>query len=250
LQTPVFLLTDLDIGMNHRLCEPLQWEEGRQYDRGKVMTAEMLDEGEVFGRYLDVDGDGIPYRTYPGTHESKGAYFTRGTSKNAYAVYSEAGTDYQYNMERLNRKHAFARTLVPQPILRPSTSPSVYGVLYFGSTAASMDEALETLAGQGVHLNACRIRAFPFPDAIARFIEQHRKVFVVEQNRDAQMKCLLVNESGIAPHKLVSLLHYDGTPITARFIAGAIARAIGEISQDFDQEAPAVRKPARREKAA
>jgi len=274
LQTPVFLLTDLDIGMNHRLCEPLQWEEGRQYDRGKVMTAEMLDEGEVFGRYLDVDGDGIPFRTYPGTHESRGAYFTRGTSKNAYAVYSEAGADYRYNMERLNRKHDFARTLVPQPIVRPSTSPSDCGVLYFGSTAASMDEALEALAGQGVHLDACRIRAFPFPEAVARFVEQHRKVFVVEQNRDAQMKCLLVNEAGVAPHKLVSILHYDGTPITARFITAAIARAIGETAQPPNQArdlelAPApdpapdpaldpalnpapraVRKPARREKAA
>jgi len=231
LQTPVFLMTDLDIGMNHRLCEALQWEEGRQYDRGKVMTAAMLDEGEVFGRYLDVDGDGIPFRTYPGTHESKGAYFTRGTSKNAYAVYSEAGADYQYNMERLNRKHAFARTLVPQPVLRTASSPCDCGVLYFGSTAAPMEEALEALASQGLFLNACRIRAFPFAESIAQFVAQHRIVFVVEQNRDAQMKCLLVNEAGIATHKLVPILHYDGTPITARFITAAIARAIGAAAQ-------------------
>src|SRR3989337_2015804 len=117
LQTPVFMMTDLDIGMNQRLCAPLQWDDSRKYDRGKVMTAEMLAQGKEFGRYLDVDGDGIPFRPYPGTHPSKGAYFTRGTSRNAYAQYSEAGPDYQYHIERLLKQHDFAQTLVPQALL-------------------------------------------------------------------------------------------------------------------------------------
>ncbi len=127
LQTPVFLMTDLDIGMNHRLCKPLKWDDAKAYDRGKVMTAEMLDAGKEFARYKDLDGDGIPFRTYPGTHATKGAYFTRGTSKNPQAVYSEAGPDYQYNMQRLLKKHDFAKTLVPKPVLTAAKEPARFG---------------------------------------------------------------------------------------------------------------------------
>src|SRR5512145_2225132 len=145
LQTPVFLMTDLDIGMNHRLTKPLTWDDSRQYDRGKVMTAEMLEAGKEFGRYLDVDGDGIPFRTYPGTHETKGAYFTRGTSKNAYAVYSEAGPDYMYNMQRLLKKHETAKQYVPKPLLTPSPEPARFGCIFYGSTSAAMHESLEEL---------------------------------------------------------------------------------------------------------
>src|SRR5688500_7844831 len=142
LQTPVFLMTDLDIGMNQRLSAPFKWDDSRQYDRGKVMTAEMLDAGKEFGRYLDVDGDGVPYRTYPGTHESKGAYFTRGTSRNAYAQYSEAGPDYVYNMKRLLQKHEHAKTLVPKAVLTASPEPARFGVIFYGSTSPSMHEYL------------------------------------------------------------------------------------------------------------
>ena len=224
LQTPIFVMTDLDIGMNQRLCKPFVWEEGKGYDRGKVMTAEELEAGKDFGRYKDVDGDGIPWRTLPGTHPSKGAFFTRGTTRNPYAMYSERGPDYIYNMERLLRKFKTAATLVPQPVVRQATETTRFGVLYFGSTRPAMREAVDVLETQGLHLDAMRLCAFPFPDSVQEFIAAHDTVFVVEQNRDGQMHSLLVNELDFDPAKLPRVLHYDGTPITARFIAGAIAK--------------------------
>jgi 2-oxoglutarate ferredoxin oxidoreductase subunit alpha len=230
LQTPVFLMTDLDIGMNQRLCKPLQWDDSRQYDRGKVMTAEMLDAGKEFGRYLDVDGDGIPFRTYPGTHPSKGGYFTRGTSKNAYAIYSEQGPDYKANMQRLLKKFETAKRLVPKPILNASKEPARFGAIYYGSTSPAMAEALDALALQGIYVNALRVRSFPFQDEIFDFVSSHSKVFVIEQNRDAQLKTLLVNDAGINPASLISVLHYDGTPITARYITGEIAEIVAALN--------------------
>ena len=226
LQTPVFLMTDLDIGMNQRLCKPFAWDDSRCYDRGKVMTAAELEAGKDFGRYKDVDGDGIPWRTLPGTHPSKGAFFTRGTTRNAYAQYSERGPDYIYNMERLLKKFTTAATLVPQPVLHAAPQPTRLGVIYFGSTSPAMHEALDELEAGDVHLDALRLRAFPFPPSVADFIAAHEPVFVVEQNRDAQMHLLLVNELDIDPARLVRVLHYDGTPITARFIAGAIRKCL------------------------
>ncbi len=222
LQTPIFLMTDLDIGMNQRLCKPFAWDDSRCYDRGKVMTAEELEAGKDFGRYKDVDGDGIPWRTYPGTHPTKGSFFTRGTTRDPYARYSERGPDYIYNMERLLRKFRTAADLVPQPVLRSATHATPLGVLYFGSTSPAMQEALDVLTATGIHIDALRLRAFPFPDSVDRFIAGHEQVFVVEQNRDAQMHALLVNELGVDPARLVKVLHYDGTPITARFITQAI----------------------------
>ncbi len=223
LQTPVFVMSDLDIGMNQRLTAPFAWDDARRYDRGKVMTAEALDAGRDFGRYLDVDGDGIPYRTYPGTHPTRGAYFTRGTTKDAYARYSEAGADYVDNMERLQRKFASAKRLVPQPVERRAGRNTAGGVIYFGSTSSAMDEAVAALRLRGIDLDRLRLRAFPFADSVRGFIERHAHVFVVEQNRDAQMRTLLINELDVEPAKLIPVLHYDGTPITARFIAQAIA---------------------------
>jgi 2-oxoglutarate ferredoxin oxidoreductase subunit alpha len=223
LQTPVFVMTDLDIGMNTRLTRALQWDDSRRFDRGKVMTAEMLEQAKEFGRYLDVDGDGIPYRTYPGTHPTKGAYFTRGTTRDRYARYSEEGPVYVDNMERLLRKFDTAKSLVPAPVVRRARQLTRFGVLYFGSTAPAMDEALAALDAQDVHVDAMRLRAFPFSKRVADFFAGHDRVFVVEQNRDAQMRGLLMNELGIDPAKLEAVLHYDGTPITARFIAGEIA---------------------------
>lgn len=225
LQTPVFVLTDLDIGMNQRLCAPFAWQEGA-YDRGKVMSAEELEAGRDFGRYKDVDGDGIPWRTLPGTHPSRGSYFTRGTTRDPYARYSERGPDYVYNMERLLRKFRTAAGLVPPPVLRRAPVETPLGVIYFGSTSPAMQEALEVLAAEGVHLDALRLRAFPFGDGVAEFIARHPQVFVVEQNRDAQMRSLLVNELEIDPARLVKVLHYDGTPITARFITEAITARV------------------------
>ena len=222
LQTPIFLMTDLDIGMNQRLCKPFAWDDTRQYDRGKVMTAEELEAGKDFGRYKDVDGDGIPWRTYPGTHPTKGSFFTRGTTRDPYARYSERGPDYIYNMERLCAKFRTAADLVPQPVLRSAAHATPLGVLYFGSTSPAMQEALDVLTAAGIHIDALRLRAFPFPESVDRFIAGHEQVFVVEQNRDAQMHALLVNELGVDPARLVKVLHYDGTPITARFITQAI----------------------------
>jgi len=227
LQTPIFLMTDLDIGMNQRLCDPFVWDEGRTYDRGKVMTAEELESGKDFGRYKDVDGDGIPWRTIPGTHPTKGSFFTRGTTRDPYARYSEKGVDYIYNMERLLRKFETAATLVPQPLVRLAKKPSKYGVIYFGSTSPAMEEALDILDEEGTGLDALRLLAFPFPKSVKEFIDSHDKVFVVEQNRDAQMHTLLMNELEIMNSNLVKVLHYDGTPITARFIVKAIEKNLG-----------------------
>jgi 2-oxoglutarate/2-oxoacid ferredoxin oxidoreductase subunit alpha len=226
LQTPIFLMTDLDIGMNHRLCEPLAWDESRTYDRGKVMTHAELEAGRDFGRYLDVDGDGIPYRTYPATHPERGAYFTRGTTRDAYARYSEAGPDYMYNVERLLKKFETAKTLVPQPIQRDAARATRFGVIYYGSTSPAMNEAFDALRAQGVHVDLLRLRAFPFSAVVDKFIESHEHLFVIEQNRDAQLRTLLVTEQEVNPAKLEPVLHYDGTPITARFIVDEVAARI------------------------
>ena len=173
-----------------------------------------------------MDGVGIAYRTYPGTHPTRGAYFTRGTSRDRYAKYSELGTVYVDNMQRLLRKFESAKKYLPAPVRRDAKQKTKYGVLYFGSTTASMHEALEALEGQGIHLDALRIRAFPFADEVVDFVLRHDQVFLVEQNRDAQLRTLLMNEAGIDPARIVSVLHYDGTPITARFIVGEIAERL------------------------
>ena len=232
LQTPVFLMTDLDIGMNQRLCAPFQWDPARQYDRGKVMSAQELESGRDFGRYKDVDGDGITWRTLPATHPSKGAYFTRGTTRDPYARYSERGPDYLYNVERLLTKFRTAATLVPAPVLRPAAQKTRCGVIYFGSTSPAMHEALDVLTRDGIHVDALRLRAFPFPESVASFVAEHEVVYVVEQNRDAQMRQLLVNELGLDPATLVPVLHFDGTPITARFITGAISDHVNLVRVD------------------
>jgi 2-oxoglutarate/2-oxoacid ferredoxin oxidoreductase subunit alpha len=232
LQTPVFVLEDLDIGMNDWLCEPFTWDDSKVYDRGKVMTAEELEAGKTFGRYLDVDGDAIPYRTLPGTHPTKGAFFTRGTSRDRFAKYSEEGSVYQDNMQRLLRKFETAKSLVPQPVIERAKERTKNGLIYFGSSAPAVREAMAALAEDGVHLDTMRLRAFPFPDAVSDFINAYDQVFLVEQNRDAQMRSLLVNECSIDPARFISILHFDGTPITARFIIGTIAERLSLSSRE------------------
>ena len=225
LQTMVFVMLDLDIGMNEWLCRPLTWDDNRKLDRGKVMTAEALEAGAPFGRYRDVDGDGIPYRTLPGVHPTRGGYFTRGTSRDPDARYSEEGAVYVANMQRLLKKFETAKGIVPAPVTRVAPEATDLGVIYYGSTSPAMIEAFEALDAQGVHLDGLRVRAFPFNDSVIDFIAAHRQVFVVEQNRDGQLRTLLMNEGGVDPAKLIAILNYDGSPITARFITGGILEA-------------------------
>ena len=222
LQTTVFVMLDLDMGMNEWLTEPFKWDDSRRMDRGKVMSYDELEAGRDFGRYLDVDGDGIPYRTYPGVHPTRGGYFTRGTSRNPYARYSEEGSVYVDNVQRLLRKFETAKALVPAPELRPAGAPTRDGVIYYGSTGPAMHEALGLFERQGRRLDALRIRAFPFSSEVDDFLASHDRIFVVEQNRDAQLRTLLMAENGGDPDRLVPILHFDGTPITARFIVSSI----------------------------
>ncbi len=221
LQTPIIVLSDLELGMNDNLSDPLEWDDERRYDRGKVLDAQALDDLEVFGRYLDVDGDGIGYRTLPGTHPDKGGFFTRGTSRDEFAAYTENPEAYQRNMERLLKKWQTAATLIPRAEI--SQNGCNGGVLYFGTTALPMPEALDLLAPEGIQLDTCRVRGFPFGEEVVNFINEHEFVFVVEQNRDGQMRKLLINEHDFDPHKLVSITYYAGLSISADFIQQSIA---------------------------
>jgi 2-oxoglutarate/2-oxoacid ferredoxin oxidoreductase subunit alpha len=226
LQTTIFVMLDLDIGMNEWLCRPFKWDDARKLDHGKVMTYDELEAGRDFGRYLDVDGDGIAYRTLPGVHPDRGAYFTRGTSRDPYARYSEEGSVYVGNMERLLRKFETAKSLIPAPIARPAKRRTPHGVIYFGSTTPAMHESLELLDADNVHVDGLRVRGFPFNDEVMDFIAAHETVFVVEQNRDAQLRTLLMVEGGVDPAKLIPVLGYDGSPITARFITDEISKRL------------------------
>jgi len=227
LQTPVIMLTDLDLGMNEHICDDLVWDESRSFDRGKVMSAEDLENTtQKWGRYLDVDGDGIPYRTIPGTHAEKGAYFNRGTSRNEYAAYTEKGDDYQRNMERLEVKWATAPQHLPKPIITERDSANKIGIIHYGTSLEATHEACDILSRDGNIANDLRVVSFPFHDEVNDFVEAHDRVFVVEQNRDAQMKTLLVNELEIAPKKLESVLHFNGDPISARKIVTEIAKQL------------------------
>ncbi|MET0378079.1 MAG: 2-oxoacid:acceptor oxidoreductase subunit alpha [Spongiibacteraceae bacterium] len=223
LQTPVILLTDLDLGMNDNMSEPLVWDDQHQYDRGKVLDADQLDAlNSRFGRYLDVDDDGICYRTYPGTHPTKGGFFTRGTSRDEYAVYTEDGTAYVRNMERLLKKWETAKSYVPVPQIIRAEGGNNIGVIHFGTSRDATLEAVDYMLEEGVKVDTLRVRAFPFNRDVEDFIAQHDTVFVVEQNRDGQLRSMLINECEINPKKLVAVLNYDGMPITARFIMGKI----------------------------
>ena len=226
LQTPIIVLSDLDLGMNDWTTPELQWDDSREYDRGKVLSKADLDNLDTYGRYVDVDGDGIPYRTYPGTHPNKGAYFTRGTSHDENARYTEDGKVNAKNLSRLLKKYQTASELVPRPEFKQGSNLSSIGVIYFGSTEASMKETLDLLQQEGIVLDAMRLRAFPFNLEVWEFIEDHDLLFIVEQNRDGQMRTLIMAEGGIVPDKLVSILCFDGSPITADFIFNKITSHI------------------------
>ncbi len=259
LQTPVIVMTDLDLGMNDHVTEPLVWDDDRVYDRGKVLTIEQLDKiasgsmngngrrtsspglpgrdgsdetaGEPlqqfrgkFGRYLDIDDDGIPYRTIAGTHTTYGAFVTRGSSRDEYGVYTEDGAAYQRNVDRLAKKWETAATLVPEPVFSEvgekgrrgeGEAEERLGVIYFGTSSYAAEEALEFLAADGIHLDAMRARGFPFGQSFRDFVDTHSRIFVIEQNRDAQFRSLMMIELGTDASKLISVLNYDGMPITA-----------------------------------
>ncbi len=236
LQTPVIVMSDLELGMNNWATPALKWDDSRIYDRGKVLSAEDLENIEQFGRYEDVDGDGIAQRTIPGVHPDKGSYFTRGSSHNAKAAYSESSKDYVENMTRLTNKFKTAADLVPAPIIKKTDSDNLYGVIYFGTTDLVMEEAIEQLKEYDVNLDAMRLKGFPFSDTVYDFINSHLKVYVIEQNRDGQMRTLIINEGDIGPAKLASLLHYDGMPITASFVTESIAADLNvELNNDENQ---------------
>jgi 2-oxoglutarate ferredoxin oxidoreductase subunit alpha len=223
LQTPVIVMTDLDLGMNDHISAPLQWDDSRRYDRGKVLSMEQLEAmTERYGRYLDREGDGIPYRTIPATHPTKGAFVTRGSSREEYAVYTEDSAAYKRNVDRLARKFETAKEMVPAPEFLQDADSSSVGVIFFGTSTYAAEEAIELLKEDGIKADAMRVRAFPFGKAFVDFVREHEKVFVIEQNRDAQFKSLMMIELGVNPAKLVSVLNYDGMPITADFIFKSI----------------------------
>ena len=220
LQTPVMVLSDLDIGMNDWMVPEFDFDEKKGFDRGKVLSAEELEEMEAFYRYLDVDGDGIPYRTLPGVHP-KGSYFTRGSGHTKYGAYTENSHDYQEVMDRLLLKWDTARKLVPEPEIEYSEFNKA-AILSVGSSHGACVEACDRLAKQNVNLNYCRIKAFPFSDSVKEFIDKHDVVYVVEQNRDAQLRTLLMLDADADPARLVSVLHYDGMPLHTGFVVEKI----------------------------
>ncbi|MCW5572099.1 MAG: 2-oxoacid:acceptor oxidoreductase subunit alpha [Steroidobacteraceae bacterium] len=217
LQTPVMVLSDLDIGMNDWMCRDLRWDDAWRPDRGKVLSKDEVVKLEKFYRYLDKDDDGIPYRTLPGVHP-KAAYFTRGSGHTQYGAYTEDAAEYQIVVDRLVRKFNTAKSLVPKPVFEMAATRTDVGVVAAGSSDGAVREALEVLRGMGVHANYMRVRALPFNDEVERFLAEHRLVFVVEQNRDAQLRSLLTLETQVDKAKLRSLLHYSGLPISSSFI--------------------------------
>ncbi|MEJ2534334.1 MAG: 2-oxoacid:acceptor oxidoreductase subunit alpha [Gammaproteobacteria bacterium] len=228
LQTPVFVLSDLDIGMNDWMIPDLEWDDAYRPDRGKVLGPAELDEMEKFHRYLDRDGDGIPYRTLPGK-DARGAYFVRGSGHNQYGGYTEDAEQYQQVVDRLLVKWETAKRIVPAPLLRSAERRTSLGIIAYGSSDGAVNEALDRLARDGLHLDYLRIRAFPFGEEVEEFLRTHDTVFVVEQNRDAQLRALLLNETAVTRDRLVSILYYNGLPIPSDSVVDAVrAHGSGE----------------------
>ena len=226
LQTPVFVMSDLDIGMNDWMCPDLKWDDSYRPDRGKVLTKEEIEALPRFHRYLDKDDDAITYRTLPGV-SPKGAYFTRGSGHNQYGGYTEDSTEYQVVLDRLTRKFKRARTLVPPPVIE-ATGTSDIGLVAIGSSRGAVNEARDILAKRGIPIDYMRIKAFPFTKEVEAFLASHEKIFVVEQNRDAQLRSLLTLETAVPKSKLHSILHYNGLPMTSRGIVEAVLAELGD----------------------
>src|SRR6186713_474509 len=224
LQTPIMVMSDLDIGMNDWMCPDLKWDDNYVPDRGKVLDKAAIEKLEKFHRYLDVDGDGIPYRTLPGVHP-KGAYFTRGSGHTQYGAYTEDSAEYQIVLDRLTRKFHTAKRLVPAPIVEHDPKVDI-AVVAYGSSDGAIREARDILSSHGLTANYMRLRSFPFGEDVEKFLESHKLVFVIEQNRDAQMRALLTLETRVEKHKLRSLLHYSGLPISSEFIVKGVLAEI------------------------
>lgn len=227
IQSPVIFMSDLELGMNELTTDELEWDDARTYRRGKVLDAEQLEEIEKFGRYLDRDGDGIGYRTLPGTHRDKGAFFTRGSSRDEFAVYTEDPGAYTRNMDRLLKKWETLRSLMPDSVIQ--TNDSNFGLMYYGTTATPINEVLSVLRAEGIELDTLRIRSFPTGNEVLEFINSHDLTFLVEQNRDAQMKTLLINDLDISAEKISSILYYGGMSISVDYIIDRILRVFTEL---------------------
>jgi len=226
LQTPVFVMSDLDIGMNDWMCPDLKWDDAYRPDRGKVLTREEIEALPRFHRYLDKDDDAITYRTLPGV-SPKGAYFTRGSGHNQYGGYTEDATEYQVVLDRLARKFRRAQTLVPPPVIE-ATGTSNIGLVAIGSSRGAVNEARDILAKRGIAIDYMRIKAFPFTKEVESFMASHEKIFVIEQNRDAQLRSLLTLETDVPKSKLHSILHYNGLPMTSQGIVEAVLAELGD----------------------
>lgn len=231
IQTPVIIMSDLDLGMNDHLSAPFIWNDKQKYDLGKVLAIRELDALKDYGRYRDIDGDGICYRTLAGTHPNKGAFFTRGTSRNQDAVYSEKSSDYVQNMQRLEKKFATAATMMPKAEIISGIKDTKIGLIYYGSTGQAMLESKHLIQEQGIPVDLMRIKAFPFGNEINTFIENHHTIFVIEQNRDAQMRSLLMTELNIDPNHLLKILCFDGLSITAEHIKNCVISEVGVQTQ-------------------
>jgi 2-oxoglutarate ferredoxin oxidoreductase subunit alpha len=223
-QTPVFLLSDLDIGMNDWVCPRLKWDDGYRPNRGRVLGAGELEKMTKFFRYSPENADHVAARTLPGVH-SKGAFFTRGSGHNKLGGYTEVPDEYQEVMDRLLKKHKAAAAAVPPAVIAKQVDAKL-GIISLGGCDPAVREAVAALAERGIIADYLRVRAFPFGAEVEAFLAAHDRVFVVEQNRDAQLRTMLVTEQEIDPARLVPVLHFDGTPITARFITEAIAKAM------------------------
>jgi 2-oxoglutarate/2-oxoacid ferredoxin oxidoreductase subunit alpha len=224
LQTPVFVLSDLDIGMNDWMCPTLKWDDAYQPDRGKVLNKAQLEAIEKFQRYVDKDGDGIPYRTFPGVHP-KGAYFTRGSGHTQYGGYTEDAAEYQIVLDRLKRKFDTAKKLVPKAVIESRGQAA--GIVSIGSCDGPVHEALDILKRRGIQCDYMRLKAFPFGEEVEQFLASHSTIFVVEQNRDAQLRSLLTLETAVEKSKLRSILYYAGLPMAATVIVDGVAAELG-----------------------
>jgi 2-oxoglutarate ferredoxin oxidoreductase subunit alpha len=241
-QTPTFVMSDLDIGMNDWMVKRLKWDDGFRPDRGKVLSKDELEKLQRFSRYLDVDGDGIAARTLPGV-SAKGAFFTRGSGHDKHGAYTEDSAEYQEVLDRIKRKVSGAASAVPEPELH-SRGPAKAGLIALGGTHAAMLEAADRLREGGIAVDYLRIRGFPFSAKVAEFIDAHDSVFVVEQNRDAQLRSLIAIETGVARDRMTPVLDYHGLPLTADVVVRAVTEALGGAPKKGKKEAKRARKGA------